>query len=322
MEVHKPELVEVNLDNVKTESNENKECIKKFPEKYHEIYRCYKEKDYAKCLSIIEDVTEDHIEYKILESACLIHLGTKVSEAHKILDEVLERDPENAFTIYGECSSGTWSVSHFKNPFAILAKGLAYYHEKKYQESAECFEKAFFLDQSPDMERAEIMMEKAQVKFNEMKRTTKPSEPFVNFKRSPQSSNIIRRFGCDLCSHFFGKKFNLDRHNRTIHKRSTPANFPTNQKYPSGSPKLSPVSKVKVEETQVKQQQRSDQQVNIPQFVRKGKIKCNICKKMFKKSSIARHVIIHTGNKSHRCSECSMAFFQKSDLTRHEVIID
>lgn len=289
---------DVNPENIEINDKDN---VKNYPEKYHEIYKSYKEKNFEQCLKFIEEVTEDHTEYKILESACLIHLGTKVSEAHRILDEVLEKDPDNAFTIY--------------------AKGLAYYHEERFQESAECFEKARLLDPSPDMERAEIMFEKAQSKVSEFKKTIK-SEPFVNYKRSPQSSHIVRRFGCDLCSHFFGKKFNLDRHNRTIHKRSTPSNFPTNPKYPTGeSPKLSPIFKPKVENSPVKQEEKTGQQV-ISQASRKGKIKCNICKKMFKKSSIARHAIIHTGNKPHKCTECSMAFFQKSDLTRHEVNVD
>lgn len=305
-----------------------------FPEKYHEIYGAYKEKDYDLCLSYIDGVSEDHIEYQILKSACLIHSGKKVSEAHKILDSVLEKDPGNAYTLY--------------------AKGLAFYHDDQWEDSITYFKKALEMD-SGDMERAELMMERAEEKMSERQRRSvkKHRASVKTFKQQPRASRIIRRFGCDICNHFFGKKYNLDRHNRSLHKRNTPVNFPTSQKQITNkfklsskkvASKLSPGStrtraqpKIKQEpvetyedfndeETEVESQNDSvisskseptARSKSAP--VKKGFVLCPVCKKQFKRSSIARHVVIHSGNKAHKCHECPSAFFQKSDLTRHIV---
>lgn len=286
---------------------------KELPENYHEIYACYKAKDYNKCLSFIDAVKEEHIEYQILKSACFIHSGTKVSESHKILDHVLEKNPENPYTIY--------------------AKGLAFYHEEKYSESLVYFEKARKLDTSSNMERAEVMMEKAQSKITESERQIQRRDSMLQQRTNQHSSRIIRRFGCELCNHFFGKKFNLDRHNRSIHKRATPVNFLTNPSVKtSSSPSTLTTSPVKVQVQNIKKEEPSspikreikNERPNkrFPMsnsLMKKGRVRCGICKKMFKRGSIARHIIIHSGNKSHKCNECDMAFFQKSDLTRHEV---
>lgn len=285
------------------------------PENYHEIYGSYKKKDYEECLSLIENCEEYHTEYQILRSACIIHLGEKVCEAHKILDDVLETDPDNAFTIY--------------------AKGLAYYHEENWEKSLEYFRNARMLNPTTDMERAEIMMEKAEEKLYEHDRSTVITTRIPTFRRSTGSSHIVRRFGCEICNHYFGKKFNLDRHNQSIHNRETPDNFPTHSKYPykGASPKQkrnpeSPLSRsagnspVIVKKSPIPSPPAKEIIQSTPAgtlLKAKGKVRCNVCRKLFKKSSISRHVIIHSGNKAHKCDQCPMAFFQKSDLSRHIV---
>lgn len=275
---------------------------------------------------------EYHIEYEILKAACLIHAGKKVSEAHKILDEVLENDPDNAYTLY--------------------AKGLAYFHEDKWEDSILYFEKALELD-SGDMERAEVMIIKAQEKIRESQSSSR-HRTSVNVKRSThRASRVARRFGCEKCNHFFGKKYNLDRHNQSLHNRETPEDFPRAPKNQTKSiakrkvkakriakPKTVKVKKEPVETKVVSTKRKlvSDEESfdgsmssekstksepSRPNEValKKGRVKCPVCKKQFKKTSIARHVIIHSGNKPHKCSECTKAFFQKSDLTRHIVSV-
>lgn len=50
-----------------------------------------------------------------------------------------------------------------------------------------------------------------------------------------------------------------------------------------------------------------------------GKFKhCHYCKKDFSKSfSLSRHLLLHTGDKPHKCPTCGYGFIQKSDLCRH-----
>lgn len=307
------EKIIVQSENIESVNN-NK--VLQLPCNYKEIYKCYKSKDYEKCIAFIEEVEETYMEYEILKSACLIHSGQKISEAHKILDDALDKDSDNPFTLY--------------------AKGLAFYHEENWQESIFCFKKARRLNPSSDLERAEIMLQKAEAKIEEMKRSEKHTSSVRHFRRSGGSTHIVRRFGCELCEHFFGKKYNLDRHNRSIHNRDTPDNFPKNPKHIAAALKPAPVIKRNVVNSPAKSisspvksssaSSASSSSSPPPKrlnqtlpSIRKGKVKCGVCKKLFKKSSIARHAIIHTGNKPHRCDECPMAFFQKSDLTRHQV---
>ncbi|CRK93850.1 CLUMA_CG007377, isoform A [Clunio marinus] len=319
-EVSEQIVVEIDSQNL-PEYEENKSEIKfeengkrcKNPEKYTEIYESYTKKEYEKCIAIINDVSEHHVEYEILKSACWINLGKNYPEAHRILDELLEEDSENAFTIY--------------------AKGLAYFHEEMWEQSIEYFSKARKLDESADMDRAEVMLEKAQAKLNLLERETTPetkgsqgslkrTESLIKYRRSFGGTNNSRRFGCEICNHFFGKKFNLDRHNRSLHKRATPLNFPRKS--------TSTVSKIKQEikhETTETENIKVTNKLKFRSFNRPGKssatmkkgwAKCNVCKKAYKKSSLARHLIIHSGKKPHKCDQCPMAFFQKSDLSRHE----
>lgn len=213
------------------------------------------------------------------------------------------------------------------------------------------------------------------------------SKKIKTMKRlAPEEEHILRRFGCDICDHFFGKKFNLDRHNRTLHNRDTPIDFPqlptrtqalstSLPRSQSASPgksalivKRSPFASPVYKRPSLKNEMSTPKKIIIKtepiespaikkpiqvqrRVIRKpstllgkssakGKVRCKICKKMFKKGSFSRHSIIHTGklevtlgfcnffnqillyflgNKTHQCDQCDKAFFQKSDLNRHEV---
>lgn len=319
-------------------------------------------KDYNKCLDYIHAVKEQYIEYQILKSACLIHLGGKILEAHAILDEILVKEPNNAYTIY--------------------AKGLALFHEEKYEEAITYFTQARKLDQTSDMIRAEIMTEKAHAKIKERQEKSSrpkavpsrfkiaaPVKPPVVFRTPttnnkpvyspPSSDKTDRRFGCEICNHFFAKKFNLDRHNRSLHKRTTPDNFPTSPRDIKLKSKSSLVPRIKAEPVfkkepvvksaikpepkqaaaivvepksatkAVSKKSTSPVKSALKKFpskidvsllpVKNGKVKCPECRRFFRKTSISRHILIHTGNKGHKCDQCTMAFYQKSDLSRHVV---
>lgn len=175
------------------------------------------------------------------------------------------------------------------------------YHEKKFPEAVIYFERSRALDSSPDMERADYMRAKALAKSSDYMLGAKSGA--VNFKRSPGDQTIIRRFGCELCGHFFGKKFNLDRHNRTIHKRDTPEDFPMSPTTEQAevktepTPEPSPVNSFSADDSvPVESAKKKRSKPNpLSAFGSKIRVKCNICKKFFKSGSLARHMIIHTG---------------------------
>lgn len=321
MDVIPAELMDIDTDlcevEVKTEDFVDKEAvitvledevpeIPNMPEYYRDIYNTYKDKDYRKCLEYLEMVQGDYIQYRIIKSACMIHLDEKLTEAHEILDTVLENDADNVYVFY--------------------AKGLAFYHEKKWEESIKYLDMSINID--PDnFERAEILRERAQEKLDEKHRIFKSQAAMVS-RRSFPDGEIARRFGCELCGHYFGKKYNLDRHNRAIHRRDTPNDFPSrppaSRESKSESPEKTKVEEVKeVQKPTPKDEKKSSnrEKPNVIGMMLKGKdkAKCSVCKKIYKRNSIARHMIIHTGQKPYKCDQCDRAFFQKSDLMRHEV---
>lgn len=178
--------------------------------------------------------------------------------------QLLAQNPNNAFTIY--------------------AKGLAFYHEHKWQTSIDYFRRAREFDGGPDMERAEIMQQKALAKFNNGTKSTPTTA--VNIKPSSPSS-AIRRFGCELCGHFFGKKFNLDRHNRSIHKRDTPEDFPSpTSKHNEQQMKIEPTLDIYMTE-EVPEEGTIESPLKkrnpLSAFGIKSRVKCPVCKKFCKK---------------------------------------
>lgn len=309
--------IEVETEAVLINSQEATEEIPNLPKYYREVYETYKDKDYRRCLEIIDNHDDDYVHYRIIKSACLIHLDEKLSEAHEILDNVLENDGNNVYVLY--------------------AKGLAYYHEKKWEESIKYLDMSINIDPN-NMERAEVLRERAQEKLDEKHRIFKSQAAMVS-RRSFPDGEIIRRFGCELCGHYFGKKYNLDRHNRAIHRRDTPNDFPsrppTSRQSKSETPekikeeikekitvKEEPTSTTPATSTSSKSSNREKPNVLGMMLKGKDKARCSVCKKVYKRNSIARHMIIHTGNKPYKCNQCDRAFFQKSDLMRHEVSIN
>lgn len=164
---------------------------------------------------------------------------------------------------------------------------------------------------------------------------------------------INRRFCCELCDKYFCKKFNLDRHNKTFHNRETPPIPPLQRNRNTTAASENAPVKIKKEKQEVvpmvieeeEEREIDDDDDDEPEFVppknrlkikikgrssisnaktiamKNGMAKCNICKKVYTKGSLARHQIIHTGEKQFKCEDCGKAFYQKSDLERHVVSI-
>lgn len=110
-----------------------------------DIREAYKLQNYAKCLKLLKQApksVKDSPRYKILQASCLNHLGKDYSLAHSILNDVIRREPLNAF--------------------AYHSKGLVFVSEGKLQFSIECFDKALSIDQSEKMNKAREMKSRAQ----------------------------------------------------------------------------------------------------------------------------------------------------------------
>lgn len=68
------------VDNIKIDDDFETVKEEKLPSSlYHEIYQSYTEKNYQKCVDLINQEDNVEVEYQILLSACLIHQGTKVN---------------------------------------------------------------------------------------------------------------------------------------------------------------------------------------------------------------------------------------------------
>lgn len=147
------------------------------PQSYCEIYESYKNKEFRDCLMLLENVKTDFVQYRIIRSACLIHLDEEdcLREAHKILDETLEYNNKNAYAWY--------------------AKGLALYREMKWENCLTFLEKAMMLDPE-NMERAEVLRDRAQDKIDEKQKINKSYTAMV--ARKFEGDEITRRFGCEI----------------------------------------------------------------------------------------------------------------------------
>jgi hypothetical protein len=164
-------------------------------------------------------------------------------------------------------------------------QGLALYHEGNWKEAATKFEKAREIDQSVDLERADIMKVKCYRKLAEEQ---EPEEA----KSSTSQDMMGKRYGCEICGHVFNKKFNLDRHNRTIHKRETPEEVAT-----EAPAKLKPEPVVEntcvtyVEPEPAPSKKKRSKHIPLNLVGHKNRVKCTYCKKLFKRGSLARHMV-------------------------------
>jgi hypothetical protein len=327
----------------------------------------------------------------VLKAACYVNLGIKFPETYKILEEVLK--------------------AKSNHPFALYCKGLALFSERKFDKCIPLLEKLLLIKPNIPWTRAEIMLKTAKeelanvedAKLSQIIKRENPDENEANDdvklvkeeEMSDESDNeddedhndesvdenvkvskdLInkkrKRFGCELCDKYFGKKFNLDRHNKSIHNRKTPYIPPMQRSYARKSAPAEINEKILKIKEEIKDEEKmpveivdikadADEEKQSPTKSNKKKKKkltkastfviklgaknssssnkkikrsesmpsltnnknlarCRICKKLYRKGSLARHEIIHTGQKPHQCDRCDMAFYQKSDLQRHVV---
>lgn len=166
-------------DEESREFGEQVKLVKVLPQNHREIYENYKNKNYRSCIALLQHVQADFVQYRIIKSACLIHMDDKTSlaEAHKILDETLEYHQENAYAWY--------------------AKGLALYREGKWEECIKFLEKSIALDPGT-MERAELLRDRAQDRVDEEEKQRISKSQAAMVSRKVEGEPIVRRFGCEI----------------------------------------------------------------------------------------------------------------------------
>lgn len=104
----------------------------------------YQKKDYSSCLRLIAKAPKGIREidvYRVLKASCLVNQGTKINEAHQLLDGVIAKETNNAFAFY--------------------AKGLAFMHQKDYKEAVNFFDKAIEHDRTGSMQMAKQLRDDA-----------------------------------------------------------------------------------------------------------------------------------------------------------------
>lgn len=96
--------------------------------RHQKVFERYKEKDFTTCLQLIAEASAEIREsthYKMLKATCLVNLW-KMSEAHKIYDEILEDDEGNATAhcckafAYNRCRQINLSKSSVDKAMSIM----------------------------------------------------------------------------------------------------------------------------------------------------------------------------------------------------------
>jgi tetratricopeptide (TPR) repeat protein len=105
------------------------------------VLKAFRDQDYENCIERISTIllnprSKSKNHYRILQAASYTMLGVDFKSAHTILDDVIRDDPENSYALYG--------------------KGVAYYFQKRLDESLDMLNRAIAVN--PDeMQRAKEM---------------------------------------------------------------------------------------------------------------------------------------------------------------------
>lgn len=120
-----------------------------------QIVTAYTNQKYSACLTLLKaapyDITSS-TDMRILQASCLINISGRTSEAHQILDKILQQEPTNGLAFYG--------------------KGLAFLKESNLEKSFENFTKAAELDKTGVISKAQVM----KLRTEEMLKSRRISE--------------------------------------------------------------------------------------------------------------------------------------------------
>lgn len=164
------------------------------------IREAYKQEAYTDCIDLINKTpvaARNSSQLRILKASCLNNIGGVSQEALKILDEVLQHQPRNAYGHY--------------------TKGLVYINEGRLVDSVKCFETALQIDPSGKMDKARQMKARAEnlmkpVKIKEREGLADHSI-FPTFSKSTKTDEHGKSsIKCNICEKEFAKSYSLARH--------------------------------------------------------------------------------------------------------------
>lgn len=279
----------------------------------------YQKKKFSSCLSLIDKAPRgirETTHYKVLKASCLVNMGQKVIAAHELLVEVIAKEAENAFAYY--------------------VKGLAFMHQKNFQEAIASFNKAIKHDKTGSMQKAREMKDEA-IKMMTSDGVGGNNESIVSDakkeKKSTKSANDnlpttmtaakVMEVGkveekkkseanlkkCNICSKTFTKTSSLVRH-KALHTGDRPfkcadCDFAFVQK--------SDLKRHGATHKGTPLKFRGSVRASVQSF------SCSTCNKTFKtKENLQGHQLVHSSDRPFKCTLCSKNFKLESLLKVHQ----
>lgn len=253
------------------------------------IREAYKQQKHSKCIEYIDQAPENIREtsqYKILKASCINNIGGRSSQAHKILDSVINDEPNSAFAYY--------------------SKGLVFINDGMLEESVKCFAKAIEIDPSEKMDKALQMKTRAENMLRSIKKEPK-KEPRssksdrVDRSKPQRKSTLDNEEGegkyCQVCNKTFAKTFSLSRH-MLLHTGERP-----HKCHVCGYAFI----------------QKSDLGRHLATHSDIANFECSTCFKRFKtKKNLHCHSITHSTLRPFKCRFCEKSFKLKRLLAFHE----
>lgn len=280
------------------------------------VISSYQRGDFSGCLRLINQ-TKTKIRasphYKILSAICLVRVKRDFCEAHKLIDEVIDGDLDNAF--------------------AFFAKGSVFYEQKKLSQAIFCFTKAIALDTTGSMARAKFLKTKATKALKELgidaadikaESSDKENEDADTKGLLKAESSDEKPKSCEVCCKTFSKHFSLRRH-MALHTGERPhacsqCGFAFIQKSDLKRHLATHSPEFNYECAQCDKKFKTQKNLHGHQIchISERPYPCRLCPKAFKLNKLRTfHENLHKGEKPFECDQCDKRFGSKTYVKSH-----
>jgi C2H2-type zinc finger/Zinc finger, C2H2 type/Zinc-finger of C2H2 type len=280
------------------------------------VISSYQRENFADCLRLINQTSttvQGSPHYKILTAICLVKMRTNFGEAHRLIDEVIQKDINNAF--------------------AFFAKGQAFYEEKKLSQAIFCLGKAIELDVTGSMARAKVLKSKATKTLKELgidaadiKEESSDKENDDNDSKGAlkAESSDEKTKHCSVCDKTFSKHFSLRRH-MALHTGERPhacsqCGFAFIQKSDLKRHQATHSDEHNYECAQCEKRFKTQKNLHGHSIchVTERPFQCRVCPKTFKLNKLRTyHEILHESEKPFGCDHCDKRFRSKTYVKSH-----